>query len=234
VPAPIILLPGLDGTGLIFRAFVAVAPARFAPRIVPLPQAGPMDYAALAERLAPDVERASSGRACVLLGESFAGPLALAIAARLPATVRAVVLAVTFVVPPAWRGFRPFVHQALFSLRPPGLGFRLVLAGRGASPELLADVQAARRAATSHAMAARLRAVLGVDAREALRTCPAPVLALHGRHDRLVPHRLSRAMAMARPDIEQVTFSGPHLLLQTKPGECWAAIEDFVARRTAL
>jgi len=227
-------LPGLDGTGLIFRAFLEQTPARFAPSVVPLPQEGAMDYAALAERLAPEVERASAGTASVLLGESFAGPLALHIAARLPQTIRAVILAVTFVEPPSWRGFRHVVHHALFTLRPPGFGFRLALAGRHATRALLADVQAARRVASTRAMADRLRVVLGVDARQALRDCRVSILALHGSRDRLVPPRAARAMARARGDIEHVTFDGPHLLLQTKPGECWGAIEDFVKRRTAL
>ncbi len=193
-----------------------------------------MEYAELARILAPAVERAAEGRPCVLLGESFAGPLVLAIAPLLPRTVRALVLAVTFVEPPAWRGFRPLVHHWAFSLRPPGLGFRLALAGRHASRELLADVQAARRAATARAMADRLRAVLGVDAREALRRCPVPVLALHGRQDRLVPPHAAREMARVGGDVEHATFDGPHLLLQTKPSECWGAIEEFVGRRTAL
>jgi pimeloyl-[acyl-carrier protein] methyl ester esterase len=224
-PLTVVLLPGLDGTGLLFRRFIDAAPPAFAPRIIPLPQAGDMSYEGLARLMAPSLPE---DRPFVLLGESFAGPLALALARRAPKGLVAVVLCVTFVEPPAWSWLRHFVSDLAFSMRPPGLGFRLVLAGRHTSADLLLDLQAARRAGSPSAMAARLREALRVDARSDLIHCPVPVLALHGGEDRLVWRGAVRAMRRARPDLPEVILPGPHMLLQTLPRECWNAIEAFV------
>lgn len=224
-PLAVVLLPGLDGTGLLFRALLAKAPPRFAPRVLALPQAGDMSYGALAERLAPSLP---SDRPFVLLGESFSGPLALALARRSPPGLLAVVLCVTFIEPPAWPWLRHLVSSWLFALRPPGFGFRLALAGRHASPELLADLRAARGAASPAAMAARLRETLRGDAHADLLGCPVPVLALHGGRDRVIWDRSARAMRRVRPDLAEVTLPGPHLLLQALPEDCWSAVADFL------
>ncbi|MEO8504837.1 MAG: alpha/beta hydrolase [Acidobacteriota bacterium] len=224
-PLAIVLLPGLEGTGLLFRRFLAATPREFEPQVMPLPQAGNMAYSALADLILPKLP---ADRPYVLLGESFAGPLALEIARRRPAGLVAVVLCVTFVRPPSWSWLRFFARDWLFVARPPSLGFRLVLAGRHADAELLEEVRQARRSASGPAMAARLREVLSVDARAALRDCPVPVFALHGQEDRLVRSGSAQTMRKARPNLAEVTLEGPHLLLQTKPRECWAAIADFV------
>jgi pimeloyl-ACP methyl ester carboxylesterase len=235
---PIVLLPGLDGTGVLFRRFLAAAPECFAPVVVPLPQDGPQEYAALAERLLPAFRSAvrhaaaDDGRSAVVLGESFAGPLALALAVRAAELVRAVVLCVSFVQPPAWRELRRLCRPWLFRLHPPALGLRLVLAGLRAPADLLADVREARRLSSPEATARRLRTALSADARPDLRSCRAPVLVLAGRRDHLVPRRAARAIVAARPEVECVFLDGPHLLLQSVPSDCWSAIERFVDRAT--
>ncbi len=225
VPPTLVLLPGLDGTGLLFRRFIDARPSELETRILTLPQSGAMGYAALARRVEPALPR---DRPYVLLGESFSAPLALALAALRPPGLVAVILCVTFVSPPAWAALRHFVTPWLFRMRAPGLGFRLFLAGRDAPPDLRDDLLAARRASDPEATAARLRVVLGCAAEDDLRNCPVPLMALVASADRLVRSGSARRMLRARPTLKMISIAGPHLLLQTGPAACWAAIGEFV------
>src|SRR5688500_11473406 len=78
-PGPLlVLLPGLDGTGRLFRGFVECLPASVESIIVPLPPDA-ADYDSIAQSISNRLPRA---RPLVLLGESFSGPLALKIASR--------------------------------------------------------------------------------------------------------------------------------------------------------
>jgi surfactin synthase thioesterase subunit len=70
---PLVLLPGLDGTGTMFAPFVAELPPWIEPVVLDYP-AEPLGYADLARRLAT---RLPEDRPFFLLGESFGGPLAL-------------------------------------------------------------------------------------------------------------------------------------------------------------
>jgi len=76
-------------------------------------------------------------------------------------------------------------------------------------------------------MAARARAILDVDASEALRACTVPLLYLRAEHDRMVPHESWRLIASQKPDAKEICLPGPHLLLQTRPSEAARAIEVF-------
>ncbi|MCS6897224.1 MAG: alpha/beta hydrolase, partial [Nitrospira sp.] len=92
-PATLVLLPGLDGTDVFFRPLLATLPVWIKPTVVQFPTVGANDYPdllrfvrlTLAERLSYYV-----------LGWSFAGPLALMLAAAEPNRVRGVILASTF------------------------------------------------------------------------------------------------------------------------------------------
>src|SRR5690242_7684380 len=100
-PGPIlILLPGLDGTGRLFRGFVECLPASVESIIIPLPSDAASDYDSIALSI---INRLPRERPLVLLGESFSGPLALKIASHGNLNVAAVVLVASFIRRPvAW------------------------------------------------------------------------------------------------------------------------------------
>jgi pimeloyl-ACP methyl ester carboxylesterase len=77
-------------------------------------------------------------------------------------------------------------------------------------------------------MAARARAILGVDATPALLACSVPLLYLRGAADRMVSAGSWELICKHRPDARVEVLPGPHLLLQTHPAEAAAVIEDFL------
>src|SRR5882757_3669612 len=96
-PITLVLLPGLDGTGQLFRWLVEALPPQIEPLVVSFAPDDYGDYGSLERNIAPLLPL---DRPYVLLGESFSGPLALRLAARGDANLVAVVLAASFVAQP--------------------------------------------------------------------------------------------------------------------------------------
>jgi pimeloyl-[acyl-carrier protein] methyl ester esterase len=71
VDAQIVLLPGLDGTGKLFKRFIAAAPPDVSVTAIALPPQA-LDYAELADYAARSLP---DGEGLVLVAESFSGPL---------------------------------------------------------------------------------------------------------------------------------------------------------------
>jgi pimeloyl-[acyl-carrier protein] methyl ester esterase len=92
-PVTIVLLPGMDGTGKLFAGFVAALGDAARPVVVAYPTDSQLDYRQLI-----DVARTflPLGEPFVLLGESFSGPIAIALAAERPAGLFALVLCCSF------------------------------------------------------------------------------------------------------------------------------------------
>lgn len=226
VGATFVLLPGLDGSGRLFRRFQDAAPRGVAIRVVPLPRHGDQDPPALASRLREELPQCAK---LFLLGESYAGPVALELAASRPAALAGVVLSATFAMPPGPRWARYLPWEALFSLRPSDRLLRFLMFGRNDDPALLDEVREVRRTAPAALLAVRLRQALLVDARQALGACPVPLLYLQASGDRIVPRRCLAPILRVRPDTVVRRFDSGHLILQMRATEAWRAIAEWVA-----
>ena len=90
----LVLLPGLDGTGLLFGPLLAALPSEVAPIVVSYPGDSPLAYS---ELLPLVLAALPTDRPFVLLGESFSGPLAVMAAAARPAGLVGVVLCASFI-----------------------------------------------------------------------------------------------------------------------------------------
>lgn len=231
MPAPIriVMLPGMDGTGVLLQDFASRLSEAFAAQIVSYPTNENLGYRHLEQRVAAVLP---SEGTLVLLGESFSGPLALRLASRGLGNLRAVVLVATFVQSPLWwfpRSLRTIIRAPLFQLPPPTGLLRRYLAGSDAPADLLRQLRSVPKSLTPSVLAARAREIVAVDATEDLRRCPVPVLYLGGRHDRIVPPaRTLPGLKVIRPDLETVLLEAPHLVLQRRPVEAAEAIARFL------
>lgn len=210
-PTPLVLLPGLDGSDVFFRPFMAALPAWIAPRVVPYPRTGDQGYARLLAHVQAEV---SDLPAFWVLGSSFGGPLALALAAAEPERIRGVVLSTSFARMPQprllrWRMFvRPPVIATIRTLR------RLpVWLGRAPDDPFRRAKAETWRRVSAHELSARLRVVMQVDARPALAALPHPPLCLAASADTVVPAQALHAMLAMRPDARVATLRGSHMAL---------------------
>jgi len=220
----LVLLPGLDGTDILFRPFVTALPAWVTALCVQYPASETGGYAALM----PLVRNACRGQNdYFLLGWSFSGPLALMFAAESPSGLRGVVLCASFVCSPwpvlCWLRFA--VVSPVARLFP--LFSRALTLGYG-SEELDRDKAESWSRVAPATLAARSRAALAVDVRRELRRCPAPLLYLGASRDIVVPRWNARLIQKEMPSARVVIIDGPHLALRSNPVDAAAAVTTFM------
>lgn len=222
----LVLLPGLDGTGAMFEPFLAVA-SDFEARVVRYPEAL-VSYAACQHFVRSQLPK---DRPYLLLGESFSGPVALAVAAEEPEGLRAVVLCGTFARNPrpglAWTA--PLL-RLLPPLRLPFWAIRFLLLGRWSTPPLMDRVRRVLPAVPKATLRDRLLAVIAVDETPRLSRIRVPALALIAAHDRLVPLAALQHLKTHLPGLDVARLQGPHWLLQARPEAAAQAIRDFLGR----
>ncbi|MET0399736.1 MAG: alpha/beta hydrolase [Longimicrobiaceae bacterium] len=219
----VILLPGMDGTGALFRRFLTASPPQYAPEVVSLPPEL-RTRAEVAEQIGAGLQL---GPDCVMVAESYSGAVAARLAAKYE--VAALILCNSFVAPPRHRALRALALPLLFRLPPSPAIIRYFFVGPTASDDLVEEVRNAIARVPARVLAARLAEVLTEDVGDWLARCSARVLYLRGTRDRLVPEASVQRIA-ALTSAEVVRIAGPHLLLQTAPAEAWAAISEFTAR----
>ena len=222
----LVLLPGMDGTGDLFAPILPLLSEAVGTQVVSYPRDQRVGHAELAELV---LEQLPRGRPFALLGESFSGPIAAAVAAR--STPVGLVLACSFVTNPhpSLRLLRPLLPL----LPPPGAFLRPLaraLMGRHATPALRTALAAALRQVSPAVMRSRAAATQQADARASLAAVRCPVLYLQARQDRVVPPRCLADVLRARPDTEVAVIDGPHFLLQTQPAAAARIILPFMVR----
>jgi pimeloyl-ACP methyl ester carboxylesterase len=224
--ATLVLLPGLDGTEVFFKPLLASLPSWVHSHVVCFPPTGASKYA---ELLAIVREAVSEISNFFVLGSSFGGPLALMLAEAEPYKVKGVILATTFVSPPRqiyarmrFTAITPTIWMLRACRRIP------VWLARGPTDQLRLDKAETWRRVSAGIVAARIRALLNVDARELLKDCPVPVLCLAGNGDGVVPERNVEEIVRVRPSVSVQIIQGGHFALYTNATGAASAITEFM------
>lgn len=214
----------MDGTGDLLAPLQQRLLVAGRVKLIAYPTAEPLGYAELEAYVIAKLPE----EPCVLLGESFSGPIAVGLASRNPRRVAGLILASSFVRHP-WPRWLAGGVLPLPSAWLPRWLLQAALLGAAPATMLAAPLGATIGKVAATVLATRLRAVLRVDVRAELRGTHCPLLCLHGRHDRLVPPRLLQHVREARPDARVELLDAPHMLLETQPDVAAQAIEAFMA-----
>jgi pimeloyl-[acyl-carrier protein] methyl ester esterase len=222
----LVLLPGMDGTGLLFKPFLEAMgdEAETAITAIAYPARDVLGYAELSELAFNALPRTGP---LLILGESFSGPIAVTLAARCADRVQGVILCCSFVrnPRPRWSWLRPLLHGAPM---PPTALVTRALFGRHATAHLRSLLAQALADVAPDVLRARLVSVSRVDASAALTSLRAPLLCLRAREDRLVPASALALIQRLRPETRIVEVDAPHALLQACPEEAAVAVTAFV------
>ncbi len=226
---PLVLVPGIDGTGLLFYRQVPGLEARFTVTTTRLrDEAGSMD------ELVADLHRSVSAAAdgpVTLLGESFGGALALSYALAHPDRVGRLVILNSFAhfgsPGRLWLGYH------LLRATPWGM-MRLVrqLNGRrmhspGTDPEEIRHFLELMQHTTRAGYLSRLQILRGYDLRDRLPAIQAPVLYLAADRDVLVPSvDQARLMTSLTPRASMRILEGHGHSCLIAPGLDLSAILD--------
>ncbi len=222
-----VLLPGMDGTGLLFEPLLNLWTEATPPAVLSYPADRILSY----EQIESDVlSQLPVDEPYILIAESYSGPIAVRIAAKCPPMLRGLVLSATFVQRPGGRlgkWCRFLVGPYLFSGTAPRAIAKKMLQWQGLPYEKIQLWLEAFEHLRSRVLAARLKEILEVDVLEDLKKCEVPILCLYGKKDLLLSNRSHELIYQANSKVKRVGLDTPHFLLQAKPAEALHEIQIF-------
>lgn len=221
----IILLPGLDGTGLLFNGLLKALPNDLEVDVICLNDLSARTYHEQAIELAARYV----GTDLVLVAESYSGRLAYEWCGVSNAAVRAVVFLASFVSAPSLIS-RLAGYLPVSLLKPHRLSRYLVnrvgFAGAGA-PEHIDPVFESIRLTDQHTLKQRLKNISQLHTPSKLYNIPS--VYIRPSHDYLVANKAVAAVTSVFNNLEVVRVSGGHFIAQSRPYLCSNIIQKMAA-----
>jgi pimeloyl-[acyl-carrier protein] methyl ester esterase len=221
----LVLLPGMDGSGALFAPLIAALGDRVRTHIISYPPDQALGY----EELVAFVRARLPIAPYFLLGESFSGPVAIALAASEAPGLSGLILSCTYArnPSPSLKPFRFLLPWMPLSARLSFLSAPLLL-GMQVTGRMVRNLREALTPVSAQVLRHRLNAVLDIDYSASMQRVAIPVLYLQATRDRVVSDASARHLERLLPAMQRVQIAGPHLLLQASPVESAEAILEFV------
>jgi len=217
----LVVMPGLDGTGLLLDAFAKEMSRYCAADVLRYPS-DVVSY----DDLVPWVAERLPEAPFMLLAESFSGPLAIKVASAAPDGLRGVIFITSFARAPM--GVPAVLAEGLRGVPVTSpLALKIIApfcVGLEPQPEIMELFAKALEQVPVDTLADRLREILDTDETEALAALPVPHGVIAGAHDRLVPPR--RAEELKRGAAFFKTIDGPHFMMQRHPRAAAKAVKE--------
>lgn len=222
----LVLLPGMDGTGVFFRPMLRHLKG-IDSQTIPLPQQGPQDYSALVDF----VERQLPEGDFVLLAESFSGEIARCLVARQLPNLKGVIFVVSFLSNPA--GWLPGMACKLplsLGLRLPGAGFLMKRGAldKEAHAKRVEEMLKVLRALDESTLKARLNQIAGLKSQ--VQSYDIPAVYLGANQDVLVTRAALDDFKVCFPSLDVEYLNGPHMLLLCEPQKSAQFLTGVLAR----
>jgi pimeloyl-ACP methyl ester carboxylesterase len=225
----LVLLPGLDGTGLLFERFVAALPSEIETRIIDYPRV----VASLEEHAATVAAQLPTGR-LTLLAESFSGIVALHLLRNRQVSVEKIIFVASFGSAP-----QPYLKAFLF-LIPTVLRFtpfvpspvwRLMCLTAATPASDIAWVKEAVAQVPPSVLAHRLRLIASAKIGDG-QPIDVPAYYIQPDGDRLVPRTAADQLQKSFRQFTLLHVPGPHFLLQSSPTVCAQLIAGILLDAT--
>ena len=224
---PLVLLPGLDGTGKLFDPLINNLPDWIQPVVVSYPKDKPYGY----DELKTIVSRAYPlDKAFVILGESFSGPLAVMSAGEKPKGLKGIILCASFVKRP-FRLIPPWAStlsiSPIYKLWPLTIKLRAIF-GRRKYKELVNLALDSIKSVRTDVIAERVKEILKVDVEQELMKSDIPILYLASRRDHLIRKHNITCIKRIKMDLIVTEIDTEHFILQLEPEKSAEEIEKFI------
>jgi pimeloyl-ACP methyl ester carboxylesterase len=224
----LVMLPGLDGTGLVFEPLRTYLPAEISVQIVPYPVDQIMSFQGHVEFA---LKQIPTHRPFVLLAESFSGPFALQLLITPPEQLLGVIFVASFVrypVPFILDVGRRIPQTLLLKLFTKSIFTRLFCLN-GAPHEAVKLFRQALLKIRLPVLSSRLQLLSELPPPPQI-PFSRPALYLQASRDRLVPRRAVRPFKELLPQLQVQKITGPHIILLTRPEAGAKLIMDFISR----
>ena len=223
----LVLLPGLEGTGDLFEPLISNLADWINPIVISYPRDKHYSHQALKTRA---LKVLPTDTDYVILGESYAGPLAVLVAATKPAGLKGVILCASFVkkpfrLIPSW--FSLLSVGPIYSLWPATIRLRGVF-GSGKHKQVVTMALKAIRSVRPGVIAERVKAILTVNVEKELMQTDVPMLYLVGTKDYLIRRHNVAGIKKIKNDLMVAEINTQHFILQLEPEKSAREIEKFL------
>ena len=220
----VVLIPGMDGTAILFDPLIEQAPAGVEIVKLPLIQSSDAGY----QEQARDVISRIGEEPLVLVAESYSGMVAYQMLRMECKNIRHVVFAASFISRPSWMAaIARFTPVAILKSRaiPKSLVGR-VLFGRFSSDSLIECFYRSLLAVEDKVISHRLRQIATLE--EPTIPIKVPCTYIRPRGDRLVSKRSIEPFKNLCEKLSVCEVEGTHFVLQTNPQACWQIIQRTI------
>jgi len=219
----VVLLPGMDGIGLLFKPLLDKLPNDIEAEVVSYPINKKLSYEQLAEYVIKKLPKRGD---YILVAESFSGPIAFLIAQKPPANLKSVIFVATFLHSP--RRFLNVITwlpiTIFFYLPIPNFIIKGVLFDKEVKDEVTLLFKESLRKVSKSVLAFRFRAIANLSL--SAKRVNLPCVYIQATNDKLVSPKNLKAFKEIIQDINVVSISGPHFILQANPKACTEVIAN--------
>ncbi len=221
----VVLLPGMDGTGLLFGPLIKELNEDAEVRVIRYSADKELSYGELSEYVRGKLPAREE---FILVAESYSGPIGYLIASDPPANLSAVVFVATFIDPP--NRLMPVISRIPFSillkLPIPMCMIKHFLLGKDIDAHVIDLFRMSMKMTSSRLLAYRIKEMARLKGGEQPIHLPCTYISANG--DKLVSRRHAEAFRRLAPQLESVEISGPHFILQVRPRQCAEVINKYI------
>ncbi|UPT78193.1 alpha/beta hydrolase [Sulfurovum sp. XGS-02] len=218
----LVLLPGLDGTGDLFKPLTDVLPSSIRVQVIDYDLKNKQSYNDLVKYVISSLPKEDF----ILLAESFSGPIAYQIALRKPKQLKSLILVATFLENPRPLLLKFIPNSRIFSLPIPTLIIKLFFLGFSAKTEIIDLFKTTIKKVSPNVIVYRLKEIAQLktlDKSFELRTTY-----IQASNDKLVPNKSLRSWQKICKNINIFQVNGNHFILQASPSRCAEIITEEV------
>lgn len=219
----VILLPGLDGTGLLFSPLLKQLPGDINTEVISYPNNENLSYLQLEDYVRSKLPK---NEEFIFIAESFSGVIAYNIARTAPSNLMSIIFVASFLKSPL-----EILHLLnrlplswLFKQHAPEFVVKHYLLGDKAEMAAVKLFREAISKVSGKILASRFREVANL--RCVLEKLDIPCAYIQAKDDKLVPANNFNLFRETITDIKIIPVSGPHFILQANPVECAKVISE--------
>jgi pimeloyl-[acyl-carrier protein] methyl ester esterase len=224
----LVLMPGLDGTGLSFEPLLPLIPVDTKVTVIRYPTDKLLSFEETVECAAAQITATDPP---VVIAESFSGPVAVQMIGSGRIRAKYLVLCATFARSPhplVWRIIRLLRIHLLLGPDMPKLFFKFILG----DDQFISVLEPLWKKVHANVPAAllghRLDIINKTDVTCWLSKISIPCLYLQATDDQIVPASCVISFQRGIPNLTVKKLKTPHFILQARPQACLDAIEEFI------
>jgi len=225
----IVLLPGLDGTGLLFKPFIEALPNDTDILLIRYPKSKKQSYSELVNYVLPQLPEEDY----ILVGESFSGNVVYQIALSNPKHLKKVIFVASFLSSP-----RPWLlkiinlipSKILFLAPPPKILIKSFMLGFSAKESIIQLFLEALKQVSPDVLSFRLKEInkLKDSTNPSNNKNNIEAYYIQATNDYLVPSKSVEAFEKCFSNLTVFKINGSHFILQSKPIECAKVVETAI------